>query len=410
MDYPELYRQQVQEWEDRLIQDPNDFEALKNLGMYYSQIKEHQAARIHIDKALKINPDDPAVILYKGINLEYSGKRDDALEYYKRFTEVPEDSPYRDILEGRFLWVKRQKDYSDVKLMIQQEDQISTSEISKNTLAVFPLIYQGINPDYVPLSRGFSEMVSIDLAKIKRFTILERVRIQAVLDELKFAQSGFVDQSTAPRTGKLLKAGSIVSGDYDITDDGKFKINLGSWDTQTAQRKSWVNKSGELEDFFVLQKEVVFSFLDNNGIVLTQEEKESIGYIPTQSFESFLAYSRGLLLEDAGKFDEASIEYQRAAEIDPQFRIAGEKFKSSEMINKNSGSAEELVTVLRVEDAVVKNEMINISDNLNQNLNRNITTNFVQGLDSRNPAEEGESYKNIQSSLPPPPPPPPPIN
>lgn len=405
MDYPELYKEQVQGWEQRLSEDPNDFEALRNLGMYYSQIKDHQTAGEHIDRALSIKPDDPALILYKGVNLEYYGKQDEAVEYYKRYTEVPSSSPYREVIEGRFLWIKRQKDYADVKLMIQQEDEISTAEISENTMAVFPLIYQGINPDYVPLSRGFSEMVSIDLAKIPRLTILERIRIQAVLDELKFSQSGYVDQSTAPRSGKILRAGTIVSGDYDITDQGNFKINLGSWDTQTTERKSWVNKSGNLSDFFVLQKEVVFAFLEKSGIDVTLQEKESIAIIPTQNLESFLAYSKGLLLEDAGKFNEASLEYQRAAQIDPQFSIAGNKFKSSQMISKSGGSTEDIVSVLRVEDAVVRNEQINITENRIQNTSSNINSTFTQGIDSRSPAEES-NVTIITSPLPPPPPPP----
>lgn len=76
------------------------------------------------------------------------------------------------------------------------------------------------------------------------------------------------------------------------------------------------------------------------------------------------------------------------------------------MISKTGGSTDDIVSVLRVEDPVVKNEMINLTDSRNQNLNNNITTNFVQGLDSRNPAEEGENYKNIANELPPPPPPP----
>lgn len=403
MDYPQLYRQQVIEWENSLISNPNDFEALKNLGMYYSQIKEHESARIHIDKAISIEPNDPALILYKGINLEFFGKTQEALTYYGRYEEVPEQSPYREMLEGRLLWIKRQQNYSDIRMMIGKEDEISASEISENTMAVFPLIYQGDNPDYVPLSRGFSEMISIDLAKVKSLTVLERIRIQAVLDELQFSQSEIVDQSTAPRTGKLLRAGTIVSGDYNITDDSQFRINLGSWDSQSTERKSWVNKSGGLSDFFALQKEIVFSFLESNGILLTQQEKESIAYIPTQNLESFLAYSRGLMLEDAGKFNEASMQYQRASEFDPQFQVANEKIKTTGMISKSSGSKEDIAEALRVEDPVVKNELIDISDSRAQNLTSNITSNFVQGIDSRSPAEES----NISIILLPPPPPPP---
>ena len=209
-------------------------------------------------------------------------------------------------MEGRYLWLKRKQAFSDVDSLVKNEKSLSMSSVSDSTLAVFPLIYKGINKDYFPLSRGFSEMVSIDLAKVKGLTVLERIRIQAVLDELKFSQSLIVDQATAPRAGKLLKAGTIVSGDYDISDDKEFKINLGSWNVRTSERKSWVSETGNLQDLFTIQKEIVFAFLQKNGIELTQNEKESIAYIPTQNLQAFLSFSKGLLQEDAGNFNEAA--------------------------------------------------------------------------------------------------------
>ena len=275
MDDPDIYKNQVREWIDRTAKNFQDFEAFKNLGIYYVQAKENEKAGYYLNRALEENPNDPALILYKGINLEFFNNQGEALNCYQRFSEVPEDSPYRDLLEGRYLWLKRQQAYSDID-SLAKEEQLSFENVSDSTIAVFPLIYYGTNKDYTPLSRGFSEMVRIDLAKVKNLTVLERIRIQAVIDELKFSQSSLVDQSTAPRAGKLLKAGTIVSGDYDISEKREFKINLGSWDVQSSERKSWVNESGDLGDLFELQKRVVFAFLEKNGIELTQEEKEFV--------------------------------------------------------------------------------------------------------------------------------------
>ncbi|MDO8549594.1 MAG: CsgG/HfaB family protein, partial [Ignavibacteria bacterium] len=372
MDDPELYKSQVNEWTDRINKDSNDFEAFKNLGIYYMQVKEHVKARYYLDHALEENPADPALLLYKGINLEFFNKPKEAISYYEKFDQVPFDSPYRELLEGRYLWLKRQSVYSEVDSLAKEEEQLSFENVSPSTFAVFPLMYHGFNEDYVPLSRGFSEMISIDLAKIKNLTVLERIRIQAVIDELKFSQSPAVDQSTAPRAGKLLKAGTIVSGDYDISEEKEFKINLGSWDVQTSERKSFVNVSGELEDLFELQKRVVFSFLEKNGIELTQEEKEAIAYIPTQNLEAFLFYSKGLLQEDAGNFKEAESFYQNAIQIDPNFNAAGNKLETTQSIGKSSGTTEQMITSLRTNDPVIKDQSsVNIVSNRQQNLGNN---------------------------------------
>lgn len=405
-----MYRDQVLGWIDRTSKNPNDLEVLKKLSVYYVQTHDKEKASYYLNKALEEKPDDPELIFYKGLNLEFYEKLEEAISYYSKFQDVYEDSPYRELLEGRYNWLKRQKDYADVKSLIQDEKEISSKDGSDSTMAVFPLIYHGINADYFPLSRGFSEMFSIDLAKLKEITVLERVRIQAVLDELKLNQSAVVDKSSAPRVGKILQAGTIVSGDYDISDNGELKINLGSWKVRDNERKSWVKKSGSLEDLFVLQKQVVFEFLKENGFQLTQEEKEKIAYIPTQNLEAFLTYSKGLLQEDAGNFRQAEGFFKQAVGLDPKFIDAGSKLKTSKSISKSGGSKESTVKTLRNTLPAVKNEMIDLAASRMQNLGNNITSNFVIGIDSRNPARElSEAVELNQPLNDPPPPPPPPI-
>jgi tetratricopeptide (TPR) repeat protein len=408
MDNPELYKQQVNGWIDRTLKDPKDFEALKNLSVYYMQTHENDKARYYLGEALDIQPDDPELIFYKGLNLEFYNEPDKALTYYSRYSQVPDDSPFREMLEGRYLWIKRQENYSDIKSLIGKEQDLSFNNVSDSTMAVFPLIYQGTNKDYAPLSRGFSEMVSIDLAKLKDIKVLERVRIQAVLDELKLSQSSAVDQSTAPRVGKILRAGTIVSGDYDVTDNGDFNIDLGSWKVETSQRKSWVKKSGSLNDLFTIQKEVVFAFLQDNGFQLTQEEKEKIAYIPTQNLEAFLAYSKGLMQEDAGNFQQADGFFQQAVQLDPHFNDAGNKLQSSQSLGKSGGTKEKLVTTLRNTKPIVKNELINLTVSRLESLGASITSNFIQGVDSREPAQQVSEKVGLNQPLPDPPPPPPP--
>jgi hypothetical protein len=308
------------------------------------------------------------------------------------------------MLEGRYLWLQRQNAYADIKNLISNEEELAAAAASDSAVAVFPLIYQGIKTDYVPLSRGFSEMISIDLAKVSRLTILERIRIQALLDELQLGRDGVTDQSSAPRAGKLLRAKTIVSGDFDIRNNEDFLINLGSWDAGTSEQKTWVNKSGKLKDMFTIQKELVFAFLQKSGIELTLEEKESIAFIPTQNLESFLAFSKGLLAEDAGKFEEANGHYRRAAEVDPFFKTAVSKVNTTSAISNAGGERSELTAKLERTDPVTTREVGNLDSERLQTLGSNITTGFLPGQNNRNPAQEKTVLEG--SILPDPPQPP----
>jgi hypothetical protein len=136
---------------------------------------------------------------------------------------------------------------------------------------------------------------------------------------------------------------------------------------------------------------------------LTQEEKEAIAYIPTQNLDAFLSYSKGLLQEDAGNFKEAETFYQNAVQIDPNFNAAGNKLQSTQSIGKSGGSKDQLVTSLKTDDPVIKEQPpINIVSSRQQNLGNNVSSNFIQGIDSRDPAQD----QGLNLALPEPPPPP----
>ena len=398
--------EQVQAWLKKLNENPKDIDALRNLSIYYVQTKQNDKAEKYLDNALSLAPDDPALKFYKGLNLEFFNKQGEALNYYKNYNSIPQTSPYRDLIEGRYLYLKRKQAFSDINLLIKNENTLSNISLSDSTLAVFPMIYSGTDKNYAPLSRGFSEMVSIDLAKIKQLKVLERIRIQAVLDELKFGQSKLVNSKTAPRAGKLLKAGTIVSGNYDVTPQKDLKVDLGSWVVQTGERKSWVKDQGSLYDLFVIEKAIVFSFLQANGIDLTREEKDQIQYVPTQNLQAFLLFSRGLIERDNGNYKRAIIFFQKASELDPNFLAASGQLQASQSLNHSGVSKEDIVDILVAEMPAVKNQNNNLVQDRLNHLNNSISSNFVQGLDSRNPAQEESNKSDILQPLPYPPPPP----
>jgi len=80
--------------------------------------------------------------------------------------------------------------------------------------------------------------------------------------------------------------------------------------------------SGALTSVFGLQKNLVFSVVDDLGIELTTEEREAINQVHTESLLAFMAYSRGLDFEDKGLYDQAEAEYRSAVAIDPNFGLA----------------------------------------------------------------------------------------
>lgn len=83
------------------------------------------------------------------------------------------------------------------------------------TVAVLYFENRG-QPELEPLKVGLTQMLISDLqpGAGQSYTVVERTRLQEILDELELGHSGVVDPDTAAKVGKLLGAEWLVLGGY----------------------------------------------------------------------------------------------------------------------------------------------------------------------------------------------------
>jgi tetratricopeptide (TPR) repeat protein len=403
----EVKQEDIIELEDHIKNDSLDSDAIKRLSILLVQAHQNKKANYYLAKALQHLPDDNALLFYQGLNYEFLGDTLNAINYYSRYKEASVFSPYKKLMEGRYQVLNRHLVYKDIRNLISGEKSFNAKNISSNTLAVFPLTYHGTNNKYEPLSRGLSEMISIDLGKVKKLTVLERIRLNAVLDELKLSKTSLVEQKTAPRMGKLLSARLLFSGSLDITNDDNLKMEVNSWDMEKNKMGDWLNKSGQLEDIFLVEKELVFEIIDQIGINLTQEERQNIEFIPTKDINAFLEFSKGLEAEDNGQYDAAVSFYQNAVNIDPDFKDASTKSEMSSDISNVSGNSEEVLgrtQEITSGESQLPASNIDVTQSRFDMLGSEITSSFNQGLETREAPQEAASTGIEDLPLPPPPP------
>lgn len=135
-----------------------------------------------------------------------------------------------------------------------------------------------------------------------------------------------VTKETAPRIGALLGARRFVQGTFAPL--GSDDIQLGASLLEIAS--GGLTAAGEpvvgpRQEVLRLEKRLVYGVLDALGVEPTPEEREEIDRLPTDSFLAFLAYSRGLYLEDLGRTQDALGAYLEALRADPGFAAAQEK-------------------------------------------------------------------------------------
>jgi TolB-like protein len=342
---PAAFEEEEARLERRLSSAPDDATALRDLGAIYLRTDRPSQAYDALKKAYAQRPQDPKVQFYLGLASEQVGRRQAALKLFRRFDEVPPDSKYRALMEGRYEWLARQQAERRARRLVTQEQERPGRSAAPDVVAVVPMQYQGGDERYAALGRGLAEMFTTDLSNVGRLQVVERVRLQALLDELALAQSDYVDAATAPQVGQLLGAGRLVGGSYLVVDEEEIRLQVTLVDAATGERVPQLeNQRADLNDLFALQTRVTFSIVDQLGVELTAQERAAIQEVPTQSLQAFLAYSRGLMEEDRGNYGRAARYYRRAQQVDPGFREAGQRRRKARSVQAGGGRPSNALT------------------------------------------------------------------
>lgn len=359
---PEDYRDEVADLQRQIAENPGDAMALRDLGVIYVRTQRPAEGYEYLQQAYARDQDDPKTLFFLGVAAEKVGKRQTAINLYEQFPNVPRNSPYQQLMEGRYEWLSRLVVRENIREMLAREEELSDRDVSPRIVAVLPFVYQGENERYAPLSRGLSEMLSVDLANIERLQLVERTRLQVLLDELELSQSDFVDPSSAPQVGRILGAGRLIGGSYNVLsgDELRLEAALASIE-ERMQAPDFETRSGPLSNLFALQKELVFRVIDGLGIELTAEERAAIEVVPTENLQAFLAYSRGLEAEDAGNFRGATRAYQRAQSLDPGFERAARRAEQAAGITAAAGPTDTaLLGALRIETPIPEVDLLDM--------------------------------------------------
>ena len=120
------------------------------------------------------------------------------------------------------------------------------------------------------LQKALTEMVITDLSQIKSLQVLERVRVQHLLAELQLEESAIVEEDTARRAGRLLGAENLIVGSLE---SGSLSVKTTVSSTTTENVVGTFLVTAEQQEFYVLEKEIVYSILKTLSVSFTPEEE-----------------------------------------------------------------------------------------------------------------------------------------
>lgn len=175
------------------------------------------------------------------------------------------------------------------------------------------------------LGFAIADLLTTDLARSPRVTLVERSRLSDILRELDLVRTGRIDSSSAPRVGKLLRARRLVLGSVDTMGRGEIRLSLRLADVESGGLDAALDARAPLNDVLVAEKALAFRLFDMLGVVLTPAERAAIDARPATSVAALTAYGRGVQAELSGDRRRAIDEFEKALTVDPSFQSARDR-------------------------------------------------------------------------------------
>jgi TolB-like protein len=186
------------------------------------------------------------------------------------------------------------------------------------TLAILPFENNSITDSdhYAPLSKGLSAMLTTDLKKIgTSINLIERSKIETLLNEIALGQSGSIDQSTAVRVGRVLGAQSIAFGSFLVLGN-QVRIDARIVNVETSEVIMAESITGEKDAFLDLERELAHQIGASLRASLT--DKSVLGSQKGE-LEAALLFSKGIAALDKGRKDEARAYFLKCKQRDAAY-------------------------------------------------------------------------------------------
>ncbi len=205
---------------------------------------------------------------------------------------------------------------------VLKEEKAIRSQSTRNTLAVLYFKNKTGHAEIDPLQKGLTLMLITDLSTLKGLQVVERVRLQALVQEMGLGPSGLIAPNTAPRVGRLLSAQWIIGGDILGRKNPPLQVLSNLLDVPTPKILGQPMAQGDLSKFFLLEKELLFEIIKLLRIEITPDQEKVLKKPCSTNTMALLLLFKGIEASDQGDYEKAIEYYGKALVEDPNICMA----------------------------------------------------------------------------------------
>jgi len=200
----------------------------------------------------------------------------------------------------------------------------------KPTVAILYMDYTGKDESLVVLKKGLAQMLISDLSTVPTVQIVERDRLQDIMDELQLGTTAKIDPATANRLGKLLGAKYLVLGGFfDLL--GTLRVDARVVEVETGRVIRSVGAQAKDDAFIDIEQKLVTelqAIFTSADIDAPPEERAKPVRPPAVArpkavrTKTVARYGKALDFMDRGDKVKAKEELQAVVAEQPDFTLA----------------------------------------------------------------------------------------
>lgn len=173
------------------------------------------------------------------------------------------------------------------------------------------------------LGPGLAAMVLSELSAYPSVRLVERSRIQQILQEQNLGHEGRLDNQTMSRIGKIVGARYMVVG--VLTDiHGSLRFDVDMFNTETSEYVRTEKLQGSMQNLFDIVPRAAQLLIHNANLPPLEQHamQEFRQQNPAPPTAAVMAYSRAVLYADRGDTQRAVEQYRRALTAFPNYTQA----------------------------------------------------------------------------------------
>ncbi len=318
-------------------------------GVHRYESGDIEAAREALESAKPLFPSNPAVSYYLGVIYLQEGRRSDTISEWREYVSIAPDSEDAMKIRKYLTLLAREEAIAYARRAVAGEAALVSGPAVDNAVAITPFHNLG-SEALGPLGKGMAAMLITDLSQVRDLQVVERMRLQALLQEMGLAASGVIDPETAPEIGKFLKSGHVVTGSLVDPEKEILQIVSVTMNTEETTRVDTRDAQGALSELYNLEKQIACDIIESLGRDC-DSTPTAFGAIHTRSYGAFIFWSRGLDAMDAGNFSQARKLFRQAVDKDPAFDLAKDALYSTPLPEMSGMTALQMIYSLSGESA-----------------------------------------------------------